>query len=154
VNSESAVDTRVADAGDLESVVAIDRAHDGRSRRGFFEKRWQATAHSPGAFVGIVAERDGVVAGYVLAHMLDGEFGGVAPVAVMDAIGVSPATRGAGVGSALMQALRSEVRTRGARELRTQARWDERGLLDFFARSGFRLAPRIVLERAASSPDW
>jgi GNAT superfamily N-acetyltransferase len=145
---------RPLEAGDLEAVIALDRAHSGQSRRGFFEKRWQAMASEPSAFVGIAADRDGKVTGFILAHILDGEFGGTAPAALMDAIGVTVEARGQGTGSALMRGLIDEVRARGARELRTQARWDQRGLLDFFARSGFNLAPRVVLERSTAELGW
>jgi predicted N-acetyltransferase YhbS len=46
----------------------------------------------------------------------------------------------------LLDQLITEVRTRGGRELRTQARWNQRGLIDFFSGTGFSLAPRLVLE--------
>ena len=150
----SACALRAAVAEDLERVIALDRAHSGQSRRGFFEKRWQAQERSPDAFVSIVAEADATIAGYALAHVIDGEFGGEAPAVLLYAIAVDPAASAHGVGSALMQGLVEAVRARGGREIRTQARWDERDLVQFFARSGFRLAPRVVLERSTALPAW
>ena len=38
------------------------------------------------------------------------------------------------------------------RELRTQADWTEHGIAAFFAASGFRLSPRVVLQRALEHP--
>ena len=37
--------------------------------------------------------------------------------------------------------------TSGASEMRTQAQWDRPGLVEFFSAAGFRLSPRLVLER-------
>ena len=81
------------------------------------------------------------------AFGLDGEFGGSERVVVLDAVGVANDRQSKGIGSRLMQGLIDEVRDRGGRELRTQARWDQSGLLVFFAKAGFRLAPSVVLER-------
>jgi len=38
---------------DIEQVIAIDRAHTGRSRRGFFEKRFATAAAHPQDFIAI-----------------------------------------------------------------------------------------------------
>jgi hypothetical protein len=45
------------------------------------------------------------------------------------------------------------ARSRGARELRTQASWTNHALLHFFASAGFQLAPRTILERDLTGPD-
>ena len=145
---------RPAREDDLESVIALDRSHSGQSRRGFFEKRWRAMARAPEAFISLAAEWENALAGFVLAHVLDGEFGGSERVVVLDAVGVANDARGNGIGTSLMQALVDEVRERGAGELRTQARWDQRGLLEFFAKVGFRLAPSVVLERSTGEAGW
>ena len=139
---------------DLESVIALDRRHSAQSRRGFFEKRWRAMARAPEAFISLAAEQEDALTGFLLAHVLDGEFGGSERVVVLDAVGVAGDARGKGIGSALMQALVDEVRARGGRELRTQARWDQRGQLEFFAKAGFRLAPSVVLERSTGEAGW
>ncbi len=151
--------TRPLASGDLERVVAIDAAASGRSRRGYYGKRLDAMAHEPDAVVALAAERDGRVEGFVFAHLLDGEFGGVAPVGVLDAVGVDPEARRKGVGASLLSRLEEALGRRGVRELRTQAGWTEHGLASFFSASGFRLAPRLVLERDVEQPfedefDW
>ena len=111
-------------------------------------------ARAPEAFISLAAEQEDALTGFLLAHVLDGEFGGSERVVVLDAVGVAGDARGKGIGSALMQALVDEVRARGGRELRTQARWDQRGLLEFFAKAGFRLAPSVVLERSTGEAGW
>ncbi len=151
--------TRPLAPADLERVVAIDGAAAGRSRRGFYARRFAALAQDPASEVALAAERDGQVVGFALAHRLDGEFGGAAPVGVLDAIAVDAAARASGVASALLEALEAVLRQRGVRELRTQVDWTERGLVSFFASAGFRLSPRLVLEREVERPveddlDW
>jgi predicted N-acetyltransferase YhbS len=145
---------RSVNDGDLESVIALDRSHSGQSRRGFFEKRWRAMAREPEAFISLAAEQENTLVGFVLAHVLDGEFGGSETVAVLDAVGVANDRQGKGIGSSLMRGLVDRVRARGGHELRTQARWDQRGLLEYFAKAGFRLAPSVVLERSTGEAGW
>lgn len=144
---------------DLERVVAIDGAAAGRSRRGFYAKRFAALAEDPASEVALAADRDNQLVGFAFAHRLDGEFGGAAPVGVLDAIAVDAAARSSGVARALLEGLEAALRQRGVRELRTQADWTEHGLVSFFASAGFRLSPRLVLEREVERPlddelDW
>jgi len=132
---------------DLERVVAIDQAITGRLRRGFYEKRFAALASGEQAAVALGAETEGRLAGFVLAHVLDGEFGGTAPVGVLDAVAVDPGLRRRGVARALTAALERSLGGRGVREVRTEAEWTEHDLVTFFSAADFRLSPRLVLER-------
>jgi len=47
-------------AGDLDAIVAIDRAVSGRSRRGFYERRLAQLGRDPSAFVALGAEGEGL----------------------------------------------------------------------------------------------
>ncbi len=139
-------------AADFERMVEIDKAITDRGRRGFYEKRFAASANNPQGFIGLAAERDGKVLGFVLAHLLSGEFGVTAPVGMLDAIGVDPASRGFCVGQRLLGGLDQALTSRGVAELRTEANWTEHSLVGFFATAGFRLAPRLVLDRSIGTP--
>ena len=139
-------------AADFERMVEIDKAITDRGRRGFYEKRFSASSSNPQDFVGLAAERDGKVLGFVLAHLLSGEFGVTAPVGVLDAIGVDPAARGFCVGQRLLGGLEQTLTDRGVTEVRTEANWTEHSLVSFFATAGFRLAPRLVLDRSIGTP--
>jgi ribosomal protein S18 acetylase RimI-like enzyme len=139
--------TRALSPDDLERVAGIDQAITGRARQGFYAKRLAALSDDPPPFVALGAEHGGRLAGFVLAHVLDGEFGGTAPVGVLDAIGVDPAISRRGVGKLLTAALEAALAARGVRELRTEAEWTEHALVTFFSARGFRLSPRLVLER-------
>ncbi len=132
---------------DLDRVVAIDFGITGQQRRGFFDNRVAASLDDPGAFISLAFVENGIVEGHVLAHMLDGEFGGRHPVAVLDAIGTSQRVRGHGGGRALIRDLQAAARGRGAHELRTQALWPDEAMLHFLAAAGFELGIRIVLDR-------
>jgi ribosomal protein S18 acetylase RimI-like enzyme len=139
--------TRPLHAADLDAVVAIDRERSGRARNEFYARRLKGLAEEPEAGVAVAAERGGKLTGFALARILDGEFGGQAPVGVLDAIAVDVQARGAGVATATLGAVEQALLARGVREVRTQVDWTEQGLTGFFARAGFRLAPRLVLER-------
>lgn len=149
----SAASVRPLNGGDLDRVIAIDKAITGRSRRGFYEKRFAAMRRDPRPFVALGAVAGGAVQGFILAHILDGEFGGTRPVAMLDALGVMPDARGAGLGHALMEGLDATLRAQGVPELRSQASWTDHGLVRLFAAAGFALAPRYILERPTHRPD-
>lgn len=138
---------RALTAADLEAVVALDRSITGQPRRGFYEKRLAAAAREPRAFISLAAENGGRLAGFVFAHLLDGEFGSHERVAVLDSLATSPDARRGGLGNRLLAALERQLRDYGVHELRTQAGWTERDLVGFFAAAGFALAPRLMLER-------
>ncbi len=152
--------TRPLAAGDLDPVIALDRKLSGRARRGFFETRLTAALKEPKAFlyIGLThidpdpdpdpdSDGDGVLAGYVMARLLRGEFGGDTLTAQLDAIGVDPEFQGRGAGRALMRALDKIMRQKGVTELQSQVDWTNHALTGFFAKTGFTVAPRIVLER-------
>ena len=94
-----------------------------------------------------MAERGGEVAGFLLGHLLDGEFGGLERVAVLDAVAIEPSAQRQGLARKLVGEFDRSARERGASEMRTQAQWDRPGLVEFFSAAGFRLSPRLVLER-------
>jgi len=139
---------------DVERVITIDRTHSGRSRRRFFEKRFAAAAARPDDYVHIGAMRGGAMRGgamrgFAIARILRGEFGYEHAVAVLDAIGVEATSQERGIGQALMEALSDIMRQKGVGLLQTQADWTNHDLLRFFSAAGFKLAPRLVLQRPA-----
>jgi GNAT superfamily N-acetyltransferase len=143
---------RALDAGDLERVIAIDRSPGGRARRRFFEKRFAAAAAHPEDFVHLGVMRGGALRGFAFARLLRGEFGREHVTAVLDVIGVEPASRGTGVGRGLLHELVARLRAAGARTLHSQTEWSDPELTRFFAATGFNLAPRVALERSLATP--
>ena len=139
-------------AADVERVIAIDRAHSGRSRRRFFEKRFAAVKAQPDDFVHLGVVRDGSLCGFAIARIHRGEFGHEQAVAVLDAIGVETESRERGIGHLLMRELAEIMRSRGVDTLQSQADWTNHELLRFFDAAGFKLAPRLALQRPVAVP--
>ncbi len=137
---------------DAEAVVKIDQQQGGRSRTEFFARRFRTLEADPRSMVAVAAEQQGRLVGYAFGRVLDGEFGGAAPVGVLDAIAVPPAQQREGTATALLAGVESALVRRGVHELRTQVEWTAHGMAAFFAATGFRLAPRVVLERALERP--
>jgi GNAT superfamily N-acetyltransferase len=137
---------------DVDAIVRIDQELGGRARTAFFARRFQELEADPGSMIAMTLEHGGRPAGFAFAHLQDGEFGGPTPVGLLDAVAVAPALRRHGVATALLRAIEAALVTRGVHELRTQADWTEHGMAAFFSARGFRLAPRVVLERTLDAP--
>jgi len=114
--------TRPLTAGDLDAVVNIDTALNGRARRGYHERRLAAAKRAPKLHAQFAVEEGGRFTGYVLGKVLEGEFGRTQPAVRLEVIAVSPDSQGHGDGLALCEALEAEARRRGIRELRKQER--------------------------------
>ena len=84
--------------------------------------------------------------GFLLARVYYGEFGIMDKTAVMDAIVVHPDFVNHGVGSALIDQLRTNLLGLGITHVKTEVGWDNQDLLRFFHRQGFTMAPRVSLD--------
>ena len=144
--------SRPLDRDDIERLIAIDRAHGGHSRRHFFEKRFAAAKAQPDDFINLGVVEDGRLRGFASARVHRGEFGSERAVAILDAIGVESESRERGIGQMLVRELGKTMGRRGVRALQTQAGWTNHELLRFFATAGFKLAPRLALERPVAVP--
>lgn len=134
-------------ADDLDRVIGIDSEYTGRRRDGFYRNKLQSALAEPRGFVYLGCEGDAGLQGFLLARLTEGEYGTPAVSASMDAIGVDPAVRRQGVGNSLMEALGEILKHKGVGTIRSQVDWRNLGMLEFFAGTGFTLAPRHVLER-------
>ena len=140
--------TRTLAARDLDSVVAIDTVLSGRARRGYFERRLAAAKRDPDRHLQFAVDEDGALAGFMLGHSLEGEFGRTEPQMRLEAFGIDPAAQGRGLGLALSSAFEGAAIRRGLREIRTAALWRQHGLLRFLDRAGYRLGGSHVLDCA------
>jgi ribosomal protein S18 acetylase RimI-like enzyme len=132
---------------ELAEVVAIDAAITGRARGTFFARRLERTLAAPKHFVHLGLRRDGRLAGFALARLMDGEFGAPTRAAALDAIGVRPDESDRGGGRALIAAMMGVLARKGVEVVVTEVDWEARTLLDFLARSGFAPAHNLVVER-------
>lgn len=137
-------------ADDLETVITIDAAIAGTSRRGFFEKRLTAALEQPEDYIYVGFHESGKLIGYALAKLVVGEFGQPDAKASFDAIGVDPKHKGRGTGLQLLEEVEKILVHKGVKELTSQVEWSESAMLGFFSKADFALAPRVILTRDTS----
>lgn len=135
---------------DIDRVCGIESRITGHSRKGFLENRFAAEAESPDGFITCAAVRDGILAGYAIARIQEGEFGATGASAALDVVGIDPDAQGEGIGKALLAELERRMKARGIGTLRTQVDWGSPAMIRFFSSTGFLLAPVQVLERDTS----
>jgi len=131
---------------DLDSVVAIDTAIEGRSRRAYFQRRLAAAIREPELHAQFAACDDQGLAGHILARVLEGEFGRSERDLRLEVIGVRGDARGKGVGRQLFDGLAQWAGRHGVGELRTQAAWNNHQMLRWLDSAGFKLAPNHVVD--------
>lgn len=143
------ISIRALGRGDLDAVVAIDAAIEGRSRGEYIRRRLAAALKEPEMHVQLGAvDDDGDLAGYILARRIEGEFGRSLPGLRLELIGVREQRRHRGAGTRLMDALATYARRHGVGELRTTATWNQHRMLPWLGAVGFTLAPEQVVDCA------
>ena len=130
---------------DLMQVVAIDAAIEGRSRRRYIERRLAAALRDPGQHAQFAAVDADGLAGYMLARVLEGEFGRSERALRLELLGVRPDARHRGTAGRLFDALLGWAARHGVAELRTGAAWNDHRVLGWLDAMGFSLAPAQVL---------
>jgi ribosomal protein S18 acetylase RimI-like enzyme len=128
---------------DLRALIAIDRRITGHERSAYFARKLEEALHETGVRVSLVAEQDGLPAGFIMARVDFGEFGHMQPTAVIDTIGVDPDYRDRGIGRALLSQLLINLATLRVERIRTEIDWRDRDLLAFLDRCGFRPAQQL-----------
>jgi ribosomal protein S18 acetylase RimI-like enzyme len=137
-------------AGDLLALVEIDSRITGRERVKYFERKLQDALSESDVRVSLVAELDGVAVGFIMARVDLGEFGRVDTTAVLDTIGVHPDYQHRGVGQALISQLLMNLGTLRVENLRTEVDWNDRALLGYLDRCGFRPSQQRCFDRSLS----
>jgi len=145
--SRDRIPVRSLTEADLAAIVAIDRRHSGQERRAYYARKLDQVINHSGVRLSLMAEIDGIAAGFVMARLDYGEFGQTADEAVMEAIGVDPGFGGQGVAQALMSQLMINLRVLRAGALRTETDWNDTALIGFLDAMGFAPAQRISLCR-------
>jgi ribosomal protein S18 acetylase RimI-like enzyme len=142
------VSVRALTQQDLDAVVAIDAAIEGRVRRAYFQRRLKAALKQPEQYVQMAAVDDTGLVGYILARRTGGEFGRLLPGLRIEIVGVDPGQRIHGVGKLLVEALVNYAQRHGVAELRTTATWNQHRMLGWFEARDFVLAPDQVVDCA------
>ncbi|MBL0312316.1 MAG: GNAT family N-acetyltransferase [Holophagaceae bacterium] len=138
---------RSLEEADLAEVVRIDHSLTGRDRSAYFSAKFKEMLTESGIRISLVAEEDGVLAGYIMASVDYGEFGKVDKAAVVDAIGVHSAFAGSGIGHALLSQLLLNLSTLQVEYVRTQVSPEDFDLNRFLHVCGFHQSQRLVLTK-------
>ncbi len=139
---------------DLLAVVRLDAHHTGARKPAYWKRvlREFLERDPERARVGLAAEEDGALVGYLLGEVRAFEFGS-APCGWIFAVGVDPRRARAGVGSALLRAACDAFRARGVATVRTMVRRNDVPVLAFFRSSGFAGGSYVQLERATDRQE-
>lgn len=132
---------------DLRALVSIDRRITGRDRAAYFQRKLADALTESDVRVSLVAELDSVPVGFIMARVDLGEFGRVETAAVIDTLGVDPDYQNRGVGRALVSQLLSNLNTLRVETVRTEVDWQDRDLLGYLDRSGFRPSQQLCFDQ-------
>jgi ribosomal protein S18 acetylase RimI-like enzyme len=149
-NTQTNPEIRPLTANDLETVIAIDLATTGVSRRGYFEKRLRSATERPKDYIYVGLHDQNQLRGFALAKLVDGEFGKPGASASLDAIAVDPEHDHKGHGRNLLDGVENILANKRVATLTSQVDWSNRGMLNFLAGAGFNIARRVVLARSTA----
>ncbi len=145
VTTDAALSVRALTRADLDAVVAIDTEIEGASRSAYVQRRLAAAVRDPALHAQFAVCRGQDLVGYILARVLQGEFGRDQPALRLEMVGVRPAQRGHGAGKMLFDALTRWGNQHGIAELRTAAGWNDTSMVHWLDAMGFVLAPGLIL---------
>lgn len=140
---------RPGGAGDIADVVALDAKITGLPKPEFWQEFAEPRARrgEPRHFLVAEPEGGGKLLGFIIGEVRAWEFGSP-PCGWVFAISVEPATRLAGIGSALLTAIENRFRADGVTRMRTMMARDNHLLMSFFRSQGMMAGPYIELEKA------
>lgn len=134
-------------AGDLNAVAHIDAVQTGERKPAYWSRIFKdfLDTETDSHRVGLAAEEDGRVVGFLFGDVRAFEFGSE-PCGWILEIGVDPAAVRRGVASALLAEGCSRLRQSGVSVIRTMVRRSDVPVLTFFRTNGFAAGPYVQLE--------
>jgi ribosomal protein S18 acetylase RimI-like enzyme len=142
----SPVTIRPLEPKDLAAVARIDTIHTGEAKPAYWKQVFQdfVGSRSRGR-VGLAAELDGHLAGFLFGDIRAFEFGSE-PCGWILEVGVDPRVGRAGVASRLLAEACRRLRAAGVSTIRTMVRRNNVPVLRFFRTNGFAGGPYVQLE--------
>lgn len=139
---------------DLAAVSRIDAVHTGEAKPAYWKRIFREFVGSDAQEdrVGIAAEVDGAVIGFLFGDVRAFEFGSE-PCGWILEIGVDPSFTRGGVASALLREGCRRLRETGVTVVRTMVRRNNVPVLTFFRTNGFAGGPYVQLELTPDL-DW
>ncbi len=143
------LEARSLAAGDFDEVARIDRRITGVDRSAYLRQVFAEALGNSGVRASLVARKDSMTVGFVMARTDFGDFGRAEPVAVLDTIGVDPDFAHAGVGRSLLSQLFLNLQALRVERLETVVARGDFALLHFLYAAGFAPAERLAFVRSA-----
>lgn len=146
-SSGVAIEVRGLRSDDLDDVVRIDALHTGEGKTDYWERVFRDFLRPDQRDrVGLAAETEGRVIGYLVGEVRAFEFGSEACGWIF-AVGVNPHDARKGVASALLGEACARFRQAGVGRVRTMVRRNDVGVLSFFRANQFHGGSFVQLER-------
>jgi ribosomal protein S18 acetylase RimI-like enzyme len=145
--ADLAAEVRELRTSDFDDVVRIDALHTGQSKPEYWQLVFRDffIGGSEELRVGLAAEADGVVQGYLLGEVRAFEFGSEACGWVF-AVGVDQRNLRSGVASGLLAEACRQFAGAGITQVRTMVRRNDVPVLSFFRSNGFVGGSFVQLE--------
>ena len=131
---------------DIQAVVDIDTSITNTDRTGYYERRMRVLDDPEAVNLCLVAEVDGRVVGFVMGDLYHGEYGIPETTAVVDTIGIEPQYQDRGLGSALFEQFRSNLKALKVKKTYVLIEWGDWEMARFFEKEGFVPSDRVNLE--------
>lgn len=147
-SSAVGTDMRIRDAvvDDLKQIAAIDANISGAKKPEYWRETYEFYYQHKDHDFFLVAEHDGQIAGFIVGEIRAWEFN--SPICGwVFAIGVDPASRQQGAGTALLEALCDRFQEAGVNKVRTMVNRADRVIMSFFRSQGLMAGPYLELEK-------
>jgi ribosomal protein S18 acetylase RimI-like enzyme len=131
---------------DFDGIVALDKGITGEDRSAYYRRKLRVLEDPDGVNMCLTAEVDNAVVGFVMGDMFTGEYGVPDATAAIDTIGVRPDYQDRGLGGALFDQFRTNLKALNVRTCYVLVQWGEWDLNKFFQRQGFVPSNRMNLE--------
>jgi len=150
LNTEkSAINVHVAEAADIDAVVALDADITGTEKAAYWAnvfERFAGSNERTKRYFLVAKSAAEQLAGFVVGEIRAWEFGSP-PCGWVIALSVDRELRQQGIGTTLFDALCSEMKKDGATTIRTMVLGNDKVNLSFFRGEGLAAGPYIELER-------
>jgi GNAT superfamily N-acetyltransferase len=147
--TKTSVDVSVAQAADLDAVVALDAAITGTEKAGYWQdmlERFTLKKPRSNRYFLVGKSPDDKLVGFIIGEIRAWEFGSP-PCGWVIALNVTADRREQGIGAMLFDALCAEMKRDGVTTIRTMVLASDKANLSFFRGEGLAAGPYIELER-------
>ncbi len=146
---DPAINVHVAEAADIDAVVALDAEITGTDKVAYWNdifERFAGIDKRVERYFLVAKSGHNELVGFIVGEIRAWEFGSP-PCGWVLALSVSPGQRQQGIGTLLFEALCAQMKHDGATTIRTMVLGNDKTNLSFFRGEGLAAGPYIELER-------